>query len=165
MLHHPYQDNLYPHPQVFPTRSSHAPSPQPCKPWAPPTPALSPSLPVPAPCLPRPPHSPAFPGPGPICSLATSLSSLSWLWSCSLALSCSPGSCCAERFHSSQKKAHKGTGMCREMTRQQLLRQQAQRGPSRGGPGDNWSLNGRGERGPPGKVELLEEMRKGQRGP
>lgn len=80
----------------------------------------------------RPPASPqttCSAGPLSQLPLTTSLSSLSWVLSRSPAL---PGAA-VQKGCSSQKKAHMGTGMCRERKRQQLLRQQARRGPLRGG--------------------------------
>lgn len=93
--------------------------------------SLSPSLPAPCPCLPHTPLPPAFPGPWPhLPSDHLALFSLlvALLLPCSRLLSRE-----LLWFRSSQKKAHMGTGMCREMKRQQLLRQQARRGPLRGG--------------------------------
>lgn len=134
LLATPCQDNLHP-PQPRPcTGISHQaltcslPTSLPalCLHPSPLTPALSAR-----PCLCHP-HSrldPACPGPWPqllpdhltLFSLPAAL-----LLPCSPALS---GAALQRGSVPPRKKAHMGTGMCREKKRQQLLRQQARRGP------------------------------------
>lgn len=145
-----YQDNLQPHPWASPARSLHAATsitPALC---LHPRPPPSPFLPAPAPCLPRTSHPPAFPGPWPqlppdrlarFCLLV--------VFFCSLLLSRELP--CGKVQFLPEKGPHGNRNVQRDEKAAAAETAGTEGAPGGGEPGDNWSLNGRGRRGPPGE--------------
>lgn len=132
---------------------------------SPPSPQ-SPSHPAPAPCRPHTSHPLLSQAPGPNNPLTTSLSSVSWL--CCRSLPPALPGAAVQKGSVPPRKRPTWEQECAEMKRQQLLRQQARRGPWGGGEWGSWGQLEpewvRRERAP-GRVEILQEIRKGERGP